>query len=93
MPAASAAIVVQLVPTLPVPDLDEGSRDVALERDAHAPIPLSERKCPGVLSRQALALQEVRRMYPVMGGNYEKVPGEDCNCRGLFKMDCRTDGR
>ena len=31
-------------------------------------------------------------MYPVMRGNYEKPPWEFYDCRGLFALDCRTDG-
>ena len=91
--AACAAVVAELVTTLPVPDLDEGSIDVALEMDLHAPIPLRERTCPGVLRRYAPTLQQLRRMYPVMVGNYEQPPWEFCDRRGLFALDCRTDGR
>ena len=32
-------------------------------------------------------------MCPVMWGNYEKPPWEFCDRRGLFAVDCRTDGR
>ena len=71
---AGAAVVAQLVPTLPVPHLDEGSIDTAFEMNLDTPIPLSERKCPRVLPRQALGLHLLWRMYPVMRGNYEKPP-------------------
>ena len=47
--AAAAVVVADLAPTLPAAALDEGSIDAALEMDLDAPIPLSERKCPGVL--------------------------------------------
>ena len=46
-----------------------------------------------VLPRQAGTLHELRRMYPFMRGNYEKPPWEFCDRRGLFTLDCRTDGR
>ena len=58
--AVGAAVVTELVPTLPVPDLGEGSIDAALEMDLDAPIPLGKRKCPGVLPRQAPTLQQRR---------------------------------
>ena len=43
--------------------------------------------------RQAPTLQQLRHMYPIMRGNYEKPPWEFCDRRGLFALDCRTDGR
>ena len=64
-----------------------------MDPDLDAAIPPRERKCPGVLSRQAGTLPQLRRMYPVMRGNYEKPPWELCDRRGLFALDCRTDGR
>ena len=71
------------MPTVLVPDLDEGSIDATLEIDLDALIPLRERKCPGVFPRQAPTWQQLlRRMYPVMRGNYEKPPLEFCNRRG-----------
>ena len=45
-----------------------------MDPDLDAAIPLRERKCPRVLPRQAGTLQQLRRMYPVMRGNYEKPP-------------------
>ena len=91
--APGATIVPKLVPNLPVPYLDESSIDAALEMDLAAPILLGECKCPGVLPRQAPTLQQLRRMYPVMRGNYEKPPWEFCDRRGLFAVDFCTDGR
>ena len=90
--AACAAAVVRLGPIPQVPNLDV---DYAMDMDPDldAAIPLRERKCPGVLLRQAGTLQQLRRMYPVMRGNYEKPPWEFCDRRGLFALDCRTDGR
>ena len=90
--AASAAAVVRLGPIPQVPNLDA---DYAMDMDPEldAAIPLRERKCPAVLPRQAGTLQQLRRMYPVMRGNYEKPPWEFCDRRGLFALDCRTDGR
>ena len=38
-------------------------------------------------------MQQLRRMYPVMRGNYEKPPLEFCDRRGLFALDCRIDAR
>ena len=64
-----------------------------MDPELDAAIPLRGRKCPGVLPRQAGTLQQLRRMYPVMRGNYEKPPWEFCDRRGLFALDCRTDGR
>ena len=49
--AASAPVVAEFVPTLPVPDLDEGCIDVALDMDLDALILLRERKCTGVSPR------------------------------------------
>ena len=74
-----------------MPNLDV---DYAMEMDPDldAAIPLRERKCPGVLPRQAPTLQQLRRMYPVMRGNYEKPPLEFRDRRGLFALHCRTDG-
>ena len=72
-------------------DLDEGSIVVALQMDLDAPIPLRERKCPGVLPRQTPT--QLRRMYPVMRSNDEKPLWEFCDRRRLFAVDCRTDGR
>ena len=89
--AAGAAAVAELGPPLQVPDLDVDSA-MEMDLDLDAPIPLRERKCPGVLPMQAPTLQQQRRMYPVMRGNYEKPPWEFCNRRGLFALDCRTDG-
>ena len=63
--------------------------DLALD----PPIPLRERKCPWVLPRQAPTLQQLRRMQPIMRGNYAKQPWELCDRRGLFALDCRTYGR
>ena len=31
-------------------------------------------------------------MYLVMQGNYEKLPTNFCERRGLFTVGCRTDG-
>ena len=90
--AAGAAVVANLVPTLRVPDLDEGSIASAYEMDLEAPIRLGEHKCPGMLPRQASTLQR-RRMYPVVRGKYEEPTWEICDLRGLFALDCRTDGR
>ena len=47
-----------------------------MDVDRDAPIPLPERKCPEVLPRQAPTMQHLRRMYPVIWGNYEKPPWE-----------------
>ena len=91
--AAGTSVVAELVPTLPLLDLHEGSIDAASEMDLDAPIPLRERQCPGVLPRQAPTLQQLRRMYPVMRGNYEKLPREFGDRGGLFALDWRTDGR
>ena len=90
--AASAAAVVQPGPIPQVPNLDV---DYAMDMDPDldGAIPPGKRKCPGVLPRQAATLQQLRRMYPVMRGNYEKPPWEFCDRRGLFALDCRTDGR
>ena len=60
-----------------------------MDPDVDAPIPLRERKCPGVLPRQAPTVQQLRRMYPVMRGNYKKPPCEFCDRQGLFAVDCR----
>ena len=90
--AAGAALVAEVVPTLPVPNLDEGSIDAALEMDLDAPIRLCEHKCPRVLPRQAPTLQEVRRMHSNTWRNHEKPPWELCDRRGLCALDCRTDG-
>ena len=90
--AASAAAVVRLGPCRQVPNLDVAYA-MDMDPDLDAAIPLRERKCPGVLPRQASTLQQLRRMYPVMRGNYEKPPWEFCDRRGLFALDCRTDGR
>ena len=89
---AGAAAVAELRPTLQVPDLDV---DSAMEMDLvlDALIRLRERKCPGVLPRQDPTLRQLRRMYPIMRGNYEKPPWEFCDRRELFALDCRTDGR
>ena len=90
--AASAAAVVRPGPIPQVPNLDvDYAMDMGPELDDA--IPLRERKCPGVLPRQAGTLQQLRLMYPVMRGNYEKPPWEFCNRRGLFALDSRTDGR
>ena len=71
--ADSAAVVVRLGPIPQVPNLDvDYATD--MDPDLDAAIPLRERKCPGVLPRQAGTLQQLRRMYPVMRGNYEKPP-------------------
>ena len=92
LPAAVAAVVAELDPILQVPNLDvHSAREMDLDLDA--PIPLGERKCPGVLPRYAPTLQQLRRMYPVMRGNYEKPPWEFCDRRGLFALDCRIYGR
>ena len=72
--AAGAAVVAELVPTLPVPHPDEGSIDVAVGMNLDAPIPLRERQCPRVLPRQAPLVQQLQRMYPVVRGNFEKSP-------------------
>ena len=56
-----------------------------MDLDLDAPIPLRERKCPGVLPSQAPTLQQLRRMYTVMRGNHEKPP---CGRRGLIALDC-----
>ena len=63
--AACAATAAELGPILQVPNLDT---DYAMEMhpDLDAVIPFRERKCPGVLPRQARTLQQLRRMYPVM---------------------------
>ena len=76
---------------LQVPNVDV---DSAMEMDLNfdATIPLRERMCPEVLPIQAPTLQQLRRMYPVMRGNYERPPWEFCDRRGLFALDCRTDG-
>ena len=58
--------------------LHEGSVDAALEMDLDVPIPLWERKCPGVLTRQAPTLHEMRRMYTIVRCNYEEPPSEVC---------------
>ena len=86
--AASAAAVVRLGPISQVPNLDV---DYAMDTDPDLDtvIPLRERKCPGVLPRQAGTPQQLRRMYPVMRGNYEKPHWEFCDRRGLFALDCR----
>ena len=60
MVAAAASIVADLPRALPVAALAEGSIDAALEMDLDGLIPLSERKCPGVLRRQAPMLQQRR---------------------------------
>ena len=75
-----------------MPNLDV---DYALEMDPdfEVAIPLRERKCPGVFPRQAPTLQQLRRMYPVMRGNYEKPPWEFCDRQVLFALNCRTNGR
>ena len=84
--AAGAAAVVELGPTLQVPDLDI---DTAMEMDVDAPSPVRERKCPGF----SLGRPSPRGMYPIMRGNYEKPPWESCNRQGLFAVDGRSDGR
>ena len=71
--AASAAAVVRLRPISEVPNLDVDYR-MDMDPDLDAAIPLRERKCLGVLPRQAGTLQQLRWMYPVMRGNYEKPP-------------------
>ena len=48
---AGAAVVVELVPTLLVPNLDERSISAASQMDIDAPISLRERKCPRVFPR------------------------------------------
>ena len=75
-----------------MPNLDV---DYAVEMDPvrDAAIPLRERKCSGVLPRQAPTLQQLRRMYPVMRGKYDKPPREFCDRRALFALHCRIDGR
>ena len=50
-------------------------------------IPLSEHKCPRVLSRQGPTLQQLRRMHPVMRANYEKRPLAFRDGQGLFTLD------
>ena len=89
--AASAVAVVQLGP-IHQANLDV---DYAMDMDADldAVIALRERKCSGVRPRQAPTLQQLRRMYSVRRGSYEKPPSEVCDRRGLFALDCRTDGR
>ena len=87
--AGGAADVAELGPTLRVPDPDV---DTAMEMDLDAPILLRERHCRVVLSRQAPTLQQLRQMYPVIRGNYEKPPWEFCDRQGLFALDCRTHG-
>ena len=64
-----------------------------MDLDLGTPIPPRECKCPGVLPRRAPTLQQLRWMYPVMRGNYEKPPWEFCDRRALFATDCHTDGR
>ena len=86
--AAGAPAVAQLGPTLQVPNLDV---DATMEMDLDAPIRLRERNCPGGSPRQAPKLQQLRRMCPVMRGNYEKPPREFCG-RGVFALACCTDG-
>ena len=79
--AASAAAIVRLGPTPQVPNEDV---DYAMDMDPdlYAVIPPRERKCPGVLPRQAGTLQQLRRMYPVMRGNYGKPPWEFATAEG-----------
>ena len=71
--AASSAAVVRLgsIPQVPNLEIDYA---MDMDPDLDAAITLRERKCPGVLPRQAGTLQQLRRMYPVMRGNYEKPP-------------------
>ena len=88
--AAGAAAVAELGPILQVPNLDVDS-EMEMDLDLDTPIPLRERKCPRVLPRQAPTLQQLRRMYPVMRGNYEQPPWDFCDRRGLFALSCRTD--
>ena len=64
-----------------------------MEMDLDAPIPLRERQCPGGLLRHAPTLHQLRRMYAVMQGTYEKLPWEFCDRRGLIAVDWPTDGR
>ena len=80
--AAGAAVVAELVPTLPVPDVDEGSKDAALEMGLDAPIPLRERKCPGVFPRQAPTLQQQRRMYPSCPATVRSRPRSSATAEG-----------
>ena len=70
---ACADTIAELGPILQVPNVDV---DYAMEvdPDLDAAIPLRERKCPGVLPRQAPTVQQLRWMYPVMRGNYQKPP-------------------
>ena len=79
--AASAAAVVRLgpIPQVPNPDVDYA---MDMDPDLEAAIPPRERKCPGVLPRQAGTLQQLRRMYPVMRGNYEKPPWSSATAEG-----------
>ena len=90
--AACATVVGELGPILQVPNLDV-DYEMEMDFDLDAAIPLCERKCPGVIPRQAPTLQQVQRMYHVMRGNYEKPPWEICDRLGLFALDGRTDGR
>ena len=64
-----------------------------MDLDLAAPIALRERKCPSFLPRLAPTVQQLRRMYPVMRGNYEKPTWEFRDRPGLFALDCRTAGR
>ena len=83
--AAGAAAVAELGPTFRVPHMDV---DAAMEMDLGAPIPVLER--PGVLPTQTPTLQVLRRMYPVMRGNYVKPAWEYCDRRALFALDSRS---
>ena len=73
--AAPEAVVGDLAPALPVATLDEGSIDAALEMDLDVPIPLWECKCPGVLTRQAPTLHQMRPMYTSVRSDYEEHGG------------------
>ena len=88
--ATGVAAVAEIGPTVQVPHPDVKA---PIEMDLDAPIPLRERQCPGFLPRQAPTLPQLRRIYPVMRGNYEEPHWEFCHRRGLFAVDCRTDGR
>ena len=88
-----AAVVVEVVPNLTMPKLDEGSIDAALDMHLDALILLPGRKCPGVLPLQVPALQQLRRMYPVMGGSYEKAHWEFCDRQRLFALNSRKGSR
>ena len=89
---ACVAAVAELGPILQVPNLNVDYA-MKMDPDLDGAIPLRERKCPGVLPRQAPTLQQLRQMYPVMRGNYENPPWEFCDRRGPFAPDCYTHGR